>query len=263
MSWLSKLFGGGQSAAVANRMIVDGTRWAEGRSSDRQSPREQVQILQFIARFAKQEKLETQVVFEGRPLREVSDDGDFNGLKVFFTEKQGSAGDLVLSRARSAGTSGLMVFTADPAVEQKAASMGCGVMHTSTLRKATEGGGQQFDQGGAPMMRGGDRGDRGGRRRPMGGDRGDRGGRPQQQQQRPQQRQPQQAEGGAPEVDRPNQSVRNLIDLVETPVRQLVPAPAAAPAPAPVVEAAPAPQPPPTPPPPPAAEPSAPPAAQG
>jgi hypothetical protein len=253
MSWLSKLFGGGQSATVANRMIVDGTRWAEGRGGDRQSPREQVQILQAIVRFAKQEKIETQVVFEGRPLREVSDDGDFNGLKVFFTEKQGSAGDLVLSRARSAGTSGLMVFTADPAVEQKAAAMGCGVMHTSTLRKATEGGGQQFDQGGAPMMRGGDRGERGGRgRRPMGGGRP-----PQQQQQRQPQRPPQQAEGGAPEAERANQSVRNLIDLVETPVRQ------PAPAPAPAAEAAPAPQPPPPPPPPPAAEPSTPPAAQG
>jgi len=257
MSWLSKLFGGGQQAAAANRMIVDGTRWAEGRSGDRQSPREQVQILQAIARFAKQEKIETQVVFEGRPLREVSDDGDFNGLKVFFTEKQGSASDLVLSRARSAGSSGLVVFTVDPAVEQKAAGLGCGVMHTSTLRKATEGGGQQFE-GGAPMMRGGDRGDRGGRRRPMGGSRPPQ----QQQQQRQPQRQPQPAEGGAPEADRANQSVRNLIDLVETPVRQPAPTqPAPAPAPAPVVEATPAPQPPP----PPAAEPSAPPppAAQG
>jgi len=257
MSWLSKLFGGGASATVANRMIVDGTRWGEGRGGDRQSPREQVQILQAIARFAKQEKFETQVVFEGRPLREVSDDGDFSGIKAFFTEKQGSAGDLVLSRARSAGSRGLVVFTTDPAVEQQASGMGCVVMHTSTLRKATEGGGQQFE-GGAPMMRGGgDRGDRGGRRRPMGGG----GGRPpQQQQQRQPQRQPQQAEGGAPEADRSNQSVRNLIDLVETPVRPAAPAPA--PAPAPV---APAPAPQPAPPPPPAAEPSAPPqpAAQG
>ncbi len=255
MSWLSKLFGGGSTAAAANRMIVDGTRWAEGRSNDRQSPREQVQILQVIARFARQEKIETQVVFEGRPLREVSDDGDFNGLKVFFTEKQGSAGDLVLARARGAGSSGLMIFTADPALEQKATAAGCGVMHTSTLRKATEGGGQQFEQGGAPMMRGGgDRGDRdrGRGRRPMGGGRP-----PQQQQQRPPQRPPQPAEGGAPETDRASQSVRNLIDLVETPVRQPAPPPVA-PTPAPVVEAAPAPQPAP---PPPAAEPSAPPPA--
>jgi hypothetical protein len=258
MSWLSKLFGGGPGAAVANRMIVDGTRWAEGRGGDRQSPREQVMILQSIARFAKQEKIETQVVFEGRPLREVSDDGDFSGIKVFFTEKQGSAGDLVLSRARSAGARALMVFTADPAIEQKAASMGCSVMHISTLRKATEGGGQQFEPGSAPLMRSGDRGDRGDRggrgRRPMGA-----GGRPPQQQRQPQ-RQPQPpADGSAPAASSANQSVRNLIDLVETPVRPAAPAAAPAPAPAPV-ESAP---PPPPPPPPPAAEPSAPPPAQG
>ena len=251
MSWLSKLFGGGASATVANRMIVDGTRWAEGRGGDRQSPREQVMILQSIARFAKQEKLETQVVFEGRPLREVSDDGDFSGIKVFFTEKQGSSGDLVLSRARGAGSHGLMVFTVDPVIEQKLSSMGCGVMHTSTLRKATEGGGQPFEQGGGQMMRGGDRGDR-----------GDRGGRPQQQQRQPQRPPQQQGEGAAP-ASSANQSVRNLIDLVETPVRPAAPAPVAAPAPTPApVYEPPAPQPPP--PPAPTAEPSAPPpAAQG
>jgi len=261
MSWLSKLFGGGASAAVANRMIVDGTRWAESRSGDRQSPREQVQILQSIARFAKQEKIETQVVFEGRPLREVSDDGDFSGIKVFFTEKQGSAGDLVMSRARGAGTQGLMIFTADPAVEQKVVAMGCSVMHISTLRKATEGGGQQFEPGSAPMMRGGDRGDRGDRgerggrgRRPMGG------GRPPQQQRQPQRPPQQSADGSAPASSSANQSVRNLIDLVETPVRPAAPAPAPAPAPA-HVESAP-PPPPPPPPPAPAAEPSTPPPAQ-
>jgi hypothetical protein len=94
MSWLSKLFGGGRAGA-ASRIVVDGSRWSEGRGGDRQSPRDQVQILQLIARFAKQEKIAAQVVFEGRPLREVSEDGDYNGLKVYFAEKQGSAGDLV------------------------------------------------------------------------------------------------------------------------------------------------------------------------
>ena len=251
MSWLSKLFGGGGSAAGAGatRMIVDGSRWTDARGGERQSPRDQVQILQLIARFAKQEKIETLVVFEGRPLREVSEDGDFNGLKVFFTEKQGSASDLVVSRARSAGARGLMVFTADPALEQKVAAMGCSVMHPSTLRKAIEGGAQSFgdQQGGASMgRRGGDQ-----RRRPM-------GNRPQQ---RPQQQRPAAApEGGAaagapaPSQSSSQSSVRHLIDLVEEPVRPAAPTPAPAPAP---VQAEPAPQPPP--PPAPAPEQSAPP----
>jgi len=239
MSWLSKMFGGGGSAASvgASRIIVDGSRWMDARGNDRQSPRDQVQILQVISRFAKLEKLETQVVFEGRPLREVSEDGEFNGLKVFFTEKQGSAGDLVVARARSTGPRGLLVFTADQAVEQKAAELGCIIMHPSTLRKAIDGGSAAFgeQQGGAPMGRrgGGDQ-----RRRPM-------GNRPQQRPQ--QQRSSAPAEGNASagaSTPSPsaNQSVRNLIDLVEDPVRHS--APPSAPAPA---QAAPAPQPPPPP----------------
>jgi predicted RNA-binding protein with PIN domain len=234
MSWLSKLFGGDSSAASAgaSRIIVDGSRWMDARGNDRQSPRDQVQILQVISRFTRQEKIETQVVFEGRPLREVSEDGEFNGVKVFFTEKQGSAGDLVVSRARSTGPRGLLVFTADQAVEQKVSELGCIIMHPSTLRKAIEGGSGSFDerQGGAPMGRrgGGDQ-----RRRPM-------GNRPQQ---RPQQQRPSApAEGAVPTgasapSQSSNQSVRNLIDLVEDPVRPAVPpsAPAA-------VQTAPAPQ---------------------
>ena len=243
MSWLSKLFGGGRSDA-ANRMLVDGSRWSDGRGGDRQSPRDQVQILQMIARFAKQEKIETQVVFEGRPLREVSEDGEFSGLKVFFTEKQGSAGDLVIARARSSGPRGLLVFTADPAVEQKVTELGCGVMHPSTLRKAIEGGGEQSGMSG---MRGGNGG--GMRRRPMGGNRP-----PMRQQNRP-----------APSAEGPglgtvsagqaaNQSVRNLIDLVEEPARPSTPPPASASAsaaesaPPPPAPSAPVPQSPTTPP---------------
>ncbi|TAN38253.1 MAG: hypothetical protein EPN23_02875 [Verrucomicrobia bacterium] len=233
MSWLSKLFGGRVNAAT--RILVDGSRWSDGRGGDRQSPRDQVQILQMIARFAKQEKIAALVVFEGRPLREVSEDGEYSGLKVYFTEKQGSAGDLVVSRARSAGARGLMVFTADPAVEQKVSGLGCSVMHPSTLRKAIEGGGAQGgEHGGMFGMRGGNGG--GQRRRPMGGGRP-----PMRQQQRP----APSAEGTpAPAAPQPpaqtsNQSVRNLIDLVEEPVRPAAPPPA----PAPVVEAAPAPQP--------------------
>ena len=240
MSWLSKLFGGGR-ADVANRILVDGSRWSDGRGSDRQSPRDQVQILQMIARFAKQEKIETQVVFEGRPLREVSNDSDFSGIKVFFTEKQGSAGDLVVARARSSGPQGLLVFTADPAVEQKVADLGCGVMHPSTLRKALEGGGEQ---GGMSGMRGGNGG--GMRRRPMGGNRP-----PMRQQNRP--ASPAENTSSAPTSGAAtNQSVRNLIDLVEEPTRSAPPppspVPAAEPAPQPtpsVAPSAPVPQPPP------------------
>ena len=233
---------GGTAEGGMRRVVVDASRWPDGRGSDRQSPRDQVQALQQISRFVRQEKLTAQVAFEGRALREVSEDGDYNGLKVFFAEKQGGVGDLVIRLVQRAGPKGLLVFTADSALEGKVAALGAATMHLSTLRKALEGGagGEQPE---AYNPRSGDR-DRGRRRfegRPPrdghgggggGGRQGQGGGR---------------GPGTAAEagMSSPQHSaaVRNLIDLVEEPVRH--PTQPAAPAPVPEPQPpAPQPQPP-------------------
>ncbi len=243
----------GAPAGGARRIIVDASRWPDGRGADRQSPRDQVQALQQITRFVRQEKLEAQVAFEGRPLREVSEDGDYNGLKVWFAEKQGGVGDLVIRLVQRSGPKGLLVFTADPALGEKVTALGAALMHISTLRKTLEGGagGEQQEAYGP---RTGDR-DRGGRRRfggrpsreGNGGGGGERG----------------RGRGPGPAGDAGSSSpqhsaaVRNLIDLVEEPVRPptppaehapqppAAPPPAAEPAPAPAPAPAPTPEPPP------------------
>ena len=251
LSMFRKLSGGAEPSG-SRRVVIDASRWPDGRGSDRQSPRDQVQALQQISRFVRQEKLEAQVAFEGRALREVSEDGDYNGLKVFFAEKQGGVGDLVIRLIQRAGPRGLLVFTADAALEKKAAALGAATMHLSTLRKALEGGagGEQPEnyggRGGGDRERGG-RGRRFDRRPPREGGSGGRGGDRERG-----------GRGPAPSADaeagsaQHSAAVRSLIDLVEEPVRPATPPPATAAAPAPQpppppapVAPAPAPEPPP------------------
>ncbi len=161
MSFIGKIlaFISGEGARATGLYIVEGGRLAEGRGGEKLSPRDQVQLLHQIARFAKQEEVKVQVVFEGRDLREVAHGGDFNGVTVFFTDKTAEVPDLMIKLARSAGRS-CVVITSDRALESRAASMGFKTMRASTLKKAMEGGGASNGGGGGE---GGGRGDRYGR----------------------------------------------------------------------------------------------------
>lgn len=237
MSFIGKIlaFIGGGSAHANRLYIVEGGRLAEGRGGEKLSPRDQVQLLHQIARFAKQEEVKVQVVFEGHDLREVANGGEFNGVTVFFTDKAAAVADLMIKLARAGGRS-CVVITADRAVESRAVSMGFKTMRASTLKKAMEGGGASNGGG-----EGGGRGERFGR--------GQRQRRPQRQrfQQQSQQQQASQSQpvpsaqqpapvraqepgqpqeaAPAPEAAAPakpaapeskvDPAVRNLIDLVE------------------------------------------------
>ena len=117
MSFIGKIlaFIGGGSAHANRLYIVEGGRLAEGRGGEKLSPRDQVQLLHQIARFAKQEEVKVQVVFEGHDLREVANGGEFNGVTVFFTDKAAAVADLMIKLARAGGRS-CVVITADRAV---------------------------------------------------------------------------------------------------------------------------------------------------
>ena len=235
MSFIGKIlaFIGGGSAHANRLYIVEGGRLAEGRGGEKLSPRDQVQLLHQIARFAKQEEVKVQVVFEGHDLREVANGGEFNGVTVFFTDKAAAVADLMIKLARAGGRS-CVVITADRAVESRAVSMGFKTMRASTLKKAMEGGGASNGGG-----EGGGRGERFGR-----GQRQRRGPRQRFQQQSPQQgssspsqpqpsqpaRPPESGQDAAPAPapeaaaapakpaapeSKVDPAVRNLIDLVE------------------------------------------------
>ena len=204
--------------------IIDAAQLS-GSGSERLSPRDQVQVLQHLSRFAEKEKIGVQAVFEGRALREVAHGENYGGVQVFFADTTANLQNLLLDLLKKGMRSKQAVLvTASRPVEERAISMGGMTMRPSTFRKAFENGGGGGDRG----DRGGDRGGRGGRGRDR--RRGDRGDRQPRQQRPPQDQQAPQAgsaqpaapAGGAgvqppPQNNPPkgNDSVRDLIDLVE------------------------------------------------
>ena len=199
--------------------VVDGARLVDEKTGRRMAPREQIQMLNALARVAKQENLEIQVVFESeRPLREVDNGGEFNGLKVYF---EADTEQLVATALKLCRKHGGMLVSSGVTMESRATEAGIPVLCSSTFRKA-------FLQGGMPGGERGERGDRGGDERRNGRDRGgDRGGngggnRPPREESQGQAGEsseaPAPSEGGGEESQAPredNRAVRNLIDLVE------------------------------------------------
>lgn len=218
--------------------VVDGARLLDEKTGRRMAPRDQVQMLNALARVAKQENLEIQAVFESdRPLREVEHGGELNGVKVYFAPDNEQLVALALKLCRKGNCT---LVSSGVTMESRATEAGLQVLCSSTFRKA-------FLQGGMPGGDRGDRGDRGGDRGGNGGgdrggrggrggrdrrrDRGDRGGdrggngggnRPPRDENASQNSQPDGggesqggSEGASSEGGDSNSSVRNLIDLVE------------------------------------------------
>ena len=215
---------GGPARRNTRTYLVDVARLMDEKTGRRLAPREQVQMLNSLARVAKQEGLAIQAVFESdRALREVEHGGEFNGVKVFYAPDNEQLVALALKICKSEGCA---LVSSGVTMESRATEAGIAVLCSSTFRKA-------FLQGGMPGgERGGDRGGRD-RRRDRGprrdrGDRGDRGGngggnRPPREGDQGQggetsSEAPAPSEGGGEESQAPredNSAVRNLIDLVE------------------------------------------------
>ena len=224
---------GGPARRNTRTYLVDVARLVDEKTGRRMAPREQVQMLNALARVAKQEGLAIQAVFESdRALREVEHGGEFNGVKVYFAPDNEQLVALALKICKSAGCA---LVSSGVTMESRATEAGIPVLCSSTFRKAFLQGGRP---GGDRGERGGDRGDRGGDERRSGRDRrggrdrrrdrGDRGGngggnRPAREEQPGQAGEasaeaPASAEGGGEEAQAPqedNRAVRNLIDLVE------------------------------------------------
>ena len=199
--------------------IVDGERMLDGREA---GPADRAALLQRLARFVERENIRMNVVFSGRPLREVEHGAEFQGIKVFYAEQLEKLGEQILQLVRS----GVVVVTNDAELEKQITDRGGITLRSSTFKKAFEAP----SEGGGDPNRRGDRGDfrrGGGRRGPprRGGDRDrvDRGERDRGERSGGEDRRPQNEGGGSQpepstsgETDSGSQSsVKNLIDLVE------------------------------------------------
>jgi len=188
--------------------VVDAARLVDEKTGRRMAPRDQVQMINALARVVKQEGLGIQVLFESdRPLREVEHGDELNGVKVFFAPDNEQLVALALKLCRKGGYS---LVSSGVTMESRATEAGIPVLCSSTFRKA-------FLQGGMPSGdRGGDRGGDRRRNRDRGRDRGNRGNRGGNRSRKGGDDNRSQSNGGgkASKNDE-NAAVRNLIDLVE------------------------------------------------
>lgn len=190
---------GGTSGRGGRTYVIDAARLVDEKTGRRMAPRDQVQMLNALARVAKQEGFGLQVVLESdRALREVEHGEDYNGVQVFFAPDNEELVKLALKLCRKSG--GALV-SSGVTMESRATEAGIEVLCSSTFRKA-------FLPGGMPGQGSGDRRRSGGRDRRRGGGRNGNGGK---------NRSGDNAGNGneKPAEKDENAAVRNLIDLVE------------------------------------------------
>ena len=213
MNAIKSLFSSsGDTAGKGSRTyVVDGARLVDEKTGRRMSPREQVQLLNALARVAKQESLDIQVVLENeKRLREVDEADQYNGIGVYFAPDSEQLVETALRLAKK-GRNSVMVSSA-PNLESKAMSAGYTVLCSATFRKAFLAGGiggGNGGNGGRDRRNGGRdrdrRRDRGGRRNGN----GNGGGADAPAAAAAPEKAPAGGEEGAPA------SVNNLIDLVD------------------------------------------------
>ena len=220
MNAIKSLFGSaGEADGKGSRTyVVDGARLVDEKMGRRMSPREQVQLLNALARVAKQESLDIQVVLESdKRLREVDEADQYNGIGVYFAADSDKLVETAMRLAKK-GHDSVMVTSA-PNLESKAIAAGYTPLCSATFRKAFLSGGI----GGGGRDRDRDRRNGGGRgeHRRDRGNRNRHGGDQSQGQSQPNAGgQDSGSKPAAPSEDAPSAApsdspVSNLIDLVD------------------------------------------------
>ena len=155
---LKSIFSGGPSPEVGTRSerrsyVIDPGAGTKGR--EKLPPGAQVKVLQRLARFAEKESIKLSAVFEGKELRAVKHQGDFQGITVYFVSEPSIFGRIFLEIAKdSAKEAVVTAITNDVELEQSVLSAGCNVMRLSTFEKVFEGGLRRNGTGGSRASRG-------------------------------------------------------------------------------------------------------------
>lgn len=181
-------------------------------SGARVPPKQKIQALQRLAKYARAESVPVIAVLDGEELRAAAHGAEFEGIKVLYADKAGSVGATIQEASRHQPDA--LVVTDDKETEAVVRGKGVATMRLSTFRKAIEAPrgadaaeGASGHNGGRrdrrPRGRGSRRGGRGERRGPSDRDRssqGERNGREERQEPTGQKE--------------PRDSVSDLIDLV-------------------------------------------------
>jgi len=208
------LFGKTKSVLVVDTAAVLKTKGVRGRAA----PRQQIQLLRSLSRIVQRENLKVTAVLVSAPLDKAPHNKVFDNVRVRYAKSEEALTKELLSALRQAGSAGVLV-TEDVALEARVIRSGGTTLRVSTFRKLLDDGNEQSESSGGgnynnnsnrPQENRRDR-DRGRDRNRDRGPRQNRGGNQQGQQQ--QQQRP--AEEEVAERDSGNDTISQMIDLVE------------------------------------------------
>jgi len=149
-------------------IIVDGVSLNESLGmKGKVPPRNQLQLLRRLSRFAQREKVGVVAVLSGSPLHKAPAGKKFEEITVLYSKSPEVHAKYIVRIARSKG-SGTILISGNASVE-KVAGNGIRTMRMSTFRKAFDVGGNDADGFDRSERSGGDRNNRNrpSRRRPQ------------------------------------------------------------------------------------------------
>ena len=186
--------------ASKTTVVIDGVSLNEALGmKGKVPPRNQLQLLRRLARFADREKVAMTVVLTGAPLHKAPAGKKFEGITVTYTKSPETHAKQVVKVAASCG-SGAILVSGNTGTEKAAISQRLKTMRIATFRKAFDTGGGEAE---APARQERSGSERGGRSRPQRRKQKQSGGEKQQQPERP------------PKDTSEADAINELIDLVD------------------------------------------------
>jgi len=120
-------------------------------------PRNQLQMLRRLSRFAEREKLDIVVVLSGSPLHKAPAGKKFEEITVLYSKSPEAHAKHVVKVAASKGAGAILV-SGNAAAEKLALGRRLGTMRVSTFRKAFDFGGSESEGSRRPERGGNERG---------------------------------------------------------------------------------------------------------
>ena len=149
---LFNLFNASKSTVVIDGLSLNEALGMKGKIP----PRNQLQLLRRLARFADREKVGMVVVLSGAPLHKAPVGKKFEGIHVIYSKSPEAHTKRLLKVVASKGASAILI-SGNMAVETAALSRGVRTMRVSSFRKAFDVGGTESEGAGRSERSGSER----------------------------------------------------------------------------------------------------------
>ncbi len=126
------------SAGVTEQLVVDGVSMAAAGNGGTVRPPDQLQILEKYGNFSRREKIPVTVLFVGKTLRELDEQGRHSDVRAVYAENGEQMPEMLRQIVKSANRKKTVLVTGSRELTATAAALGISAMHDKTMRKAVD-----------------------------------------------------------------------------------------------------------------------------